>query len=388
MQNTRGRAGHNTRARGRGVDAGRGNGSGGVRGRSRDQEHSNPKRLRVAEASKGLRHSRSKLRESDGPPAAKLTHMSSGDISSQVKNDLPNVLQQPSQDDHPGVKRRSQHHSNPKRLKITEKSRGRPRKSKLRASDEAPAAKRARETSGDIASQLPIFPQIPSPDVHSNAASSLYVCTVSDGNHSRLASSSQSHVHNTTRAGRGKQVLANGDLSLKRGREDGDLQFNNLCHLPVSSSKPSIVTSLPQSTRPVRPFPRKVSTIRISPRHGQQISAAEPSMRVLNREDVDCPVKDVSRDVSLTHFQTVLAPLENWAEIQDNDEDGVVDVEEFANEFDAHSANDAPAPVSSYGEAIEGSAPTIQPQRPPLPSTPPIWAQVCAILCEHTKALN
>jgi hypothetical protein len=301
-------------------------------------------------------------------------------------------LQFISQDDRSGVSRTSQGRSNPKRPRITEKPRERPRKSELRAPDVAPAAKRARKSSGHSSSQLandlPNSMQLPGQDDHSDTGPSLSVRLTSNG-HPELASNSQSHVHQATHAGRGKQILAMSDLSRKRGRVDSGLQFNDPSHFLVPSPGSAVATALPQSVRSVRPLPRRVSMKRILPRHAEQINrAAEPSVHALGQEDVDCFLKDVSSNASLAHFQPISGPLENWAQTKDNDQDDVVDVDEIANEFDTPFANNAPLQVSSYEGAVEGSAPTIQPRKPPLPIRPPIWAQVCTVLCEHTKPLN
>lgn len=427
--------GVNVQDRGRGVSVDSRRGSG--RGHSKGHERSNPERLRVAETSEG-RPRRSKVRESDEFPVAKRARKSAGDV--QVTNNLPNASQFVNQDDRSGVSRTGR--SNPKRRRVAEKPRGRPRKFELRAPDVAPAAKRVRKSSGHSSSQLanglPNSMQLPGQDDHSDTGPSLSVRLITDG-HPELASNSQSHVHEATHAGRGNQILTMGNLSRKRGRVDSDLQFNDPSHFlvpspgsavattlpqltvpslsvrlisdanhpekrgressdpqfndsghfPVSSSELAVTTALPQSVRSVRPLPRRVSMKRILPRHAEQINrAAEPSVHALDQEAVDRFMKDVSSNASLAHFQPISGPLENWAQTKDNDQDDIVDVDEIVNEFDTPSANDAPLQVSSYEGAVEGSASTIQPRKPPLPIMPPIWAKVCTVLCEHTKPFN
>jgi hypothetical protein len=374
-----GQGGHSTRARGRG-NVGRGRDS--DRGHSRDKERSNPKRPTVAKTSQGYPR-RDQLRESSGSSISKRTRQSSDVIPSQVTNDLSNPLQLPIQDDHSGAALRDQGRSNPKRLKVNARSRGRPRKIQPSASDEAPAAGRLCTSSGDIplelAEDLPSFLQPLSQDDHLDPAPSL------DANHPELASSSQSHVHDATHGGRSEQLLAKDDLSRKRDREDSDIQFNDSDHFPVSSSESAVASALPQAARSVRPLPRSVSTKHISSREAQQI--ADSPMHVLDQEDVGCLLEDVGTNTSLTHFQPISGILENWAQTHDNDQDDVVDVDEIAN--DASLANDVPLQVSSHEGVVEGSAPTIQPEtKPPLPVRPQIWAQVCTMLWNHTSTLN
>lgn len=79
----------------------------------------------------------------------------------------------------------------------------------------------------------------------------------------------------------------------------------------------------------------------------------------------------------MTYFETAFAPLENWNQTQDNDQDDIVDIDmdETENEFDSHATDNALPPVSSHGEMVKGS---VQLQKPPLPVMPPIWAQVRA----------
>ncbi|KAG0708360.1 hypothetical protein DFH29DRAFT_892124 [Suillus ampliporus] len=274
-----------------------------------------------------------------------------------------------------GGRSRGQARPNPTRSSVTEASRGHSCTSEVPDLNEAPDAKYVHESSGDISSQvaidLPNFPQVPSQNDHPDDVHSSLVCQIPAAIHPGLASSSLSDVDNTTHAGQGIQVLANGDLSPNRGQEDSNLPIND--SLMVASA-------LPSSTRSLRPLPRKVATKHILPRHGQQIIHASPSKQALDQEGVDRLLTDIGRNASLMHSQTFSVPMEDWA--QDNNQEDVTDDDEIAHEFDTPSNNDALPPLSSYKEVADISAPTIQLRKPPLPVMPAIWAESRQEVCE------
>jgi hypothetical protein len=244
-----------------------------------------------------------------------------------------------------------------------------------------------RDSSGGISSiDLPISPQLSSEKDYPIGAPPSPVCKLPGVIHPGLASSSLRDVDSTTHAAQDTHVLANGNLSQSLCRENSGLQSNDPNHFVARSSELIVASALPPSTRSFRPLPRKVATKYIPPRHGQQITYAQPSKQALDQEGVDRLLTDIGRNASLMHSQTVSVSMEDWA--RDDDQDDGADVDEIANEFDTPSTNDALPLLSSCKEVADVSAPMVEQQKPPLPAMPPIWAEVCTTLCEHTVPLT
>lgn len=263
------------------------------------------------------------------------------------------------------------------------------RTSEAPESNKVPDGECMHNSSGDISSidmpiSLPLLSQEDCPDT----APSPPICQLPRKIHPGLPSNSLGNVDSTTptHAGQGTQVLANGYLSSNHGREDSGLQSNDSDHFVARSSELMVASALPQSRRSLRPLPRKVATKYIPPRHGQQSSYSQPSRQALNQEGVDRLLTDIGRNASLMHSQTVSVHMEDWA--RDDDQDDVADVDDIANEFDIPSVNDTLPPLSSCREVANISVPTIEQRKPRLPVMPPIWAEVCTTLCEHTVFLT
>ncbi|KAG1746118.1 hypothetical protein EDB19DRAFT_1690476 [Suillus lakei] len=270
------------------------------------------------------------------------------------------------------------------RSMINEASREHSRTSEAPELNEAPNAKCMRDSSGDSSSQvaidLPNLPQLPSQQNHQDDAPPSPVCQIPGTSHPGLASSSLSDVDSAPHAGQITQVHAEGNLSPNRGQEDSGLPFNDSDYFVARSSELMVASALPPYTRSRRPMPRKVATKYISPKHGQQITQAKSSRQALDQEGIDRLLTDIGRNASLMHSQSVSVPMEDWA--RDDDRDDVANVDEIANEFDAPSTNDALPPLSSCKEGTDVSAPTIEQQKPPLPTMPPIWAESRQEVCE------